>query len=210
MSEGDQLAEVVADEIEAGIEEGMEDAVSDMYYLGVTPHRAFRGYGIWAMVNMTIFPLLFNLLMRNHTVFGSVGYKFAAYMHFYLFLPVSLMWIVADSYKTKVSLSVFNFFSQVSMSGPFLLYPIACYYMFRWGTQMWYGWLGAGLFTAYTLLSIFGCVALLPGIDTMYWDWLYEDASAVGNTSNPLDDNPLPEDFNDWGYLGLPTLDIGI
>ena len=159
---------------------------------------------------MIIPPLVFNLLMRNHTVFGSVGYKFAAYIHFYLFFPVSLLWIVVKYYKTKVSLSVFNFLSQLSMSGPFLLYPIACYYMFRWGTQMWYGWLGAGLFVVYIGLSIFGQVAMLPGIDTMYWDWLYEDASNVGKIENTLDDDPLPDDFNDWGYLGLPTLDIGI
>ena len=44
----------------------------------------------------------------------------------------------------------------------------------------------------------------------MYWNYLYEDAEKVGKFNNEIDSDPLPDDFNDWEYLGLPSLDIGI
>ena len=125
--------------------------------LNIDETLAYRSYGAWAIVGCIVPPLLFNMLMRGQDVWGTVGWKFQAYVHFYLWFPVGLLWIVSMAYKTKVSLMLFVWNSKFAMFGPFLLYPLACYYLFRWGTNStWYSWLAAGLFTAYTLLSMFG------------------------------------------------------
>ena len=70
--------------------------------------------------------------------------------------------------------------------------------------------MGAIGFAAYWIGSMVFQVAMLPAIDAGYWEELDKDASRTGKFSNDLDKDPLPDDFNDWTYLGLPTLDIGI
>ena len=105
--------------------------------------------------------------------------------------------------------TAFHALSKFTTVGPFLLYPIACYWLFRFGIDdQWYGWIGAVLSTAYTVVAAFLTVAYLPAIDTMYWDYLNAEASKVGSFENELDSDPLPEDFNDWGYLFEAALEI--
>ena len=136
-----------------------DDSTSPTGYgiLNIDVPVAYVSYGAWAIVATIVPPLLYNMLMRGQDIWGSVGYKFAAYAHFYIWFPVSLFWIITMGSKNSVSLTIFNFFNKLSMAGPFLLYPIACYYMFRWGTsEMWYGWFAAAMFTLYTGVSIFG------------------------------------------------------
>ena len=137
---------------------GDETATATGYgILNIDETLAYRSYGAWAIVACIVPPLLFNLLMRGQDIWGSVGWKFQAMVHFYLWFPVSLLFVISNAYKTKGSLSLFLWNAKLTMLGPFLLYPLACYYLFRWGTNsMWYSWFAAGMFTAYTLLSIFG------------------------------------------------------
>ena len=195
----------------AAMDEGNMAANTTTGYgiLNVSSPDAYYIYGIWAIIGSIVPPLLYNLLMRGHETWGTVGYKFMAYVHFYIWLPVSLAWFITLFHKTDLSYGALNIFSKLSTVGPFVLYPFSCYLMFRFGTlpEMWLGWFAAGLLTAYTLFSIFGQIVFLPALDSMYWDYLWEEAGKVGKFENDLDSDPLPEDFNDWGYLDLPTED---
>ena len=137
-------------------------------FLNVDEMTAFNWYGGLSIVAIVVPPLIYNLLLRgtaNNVNLLDVGYKFAAYTHFYLFLPVALSWFVLSLHKTKASHSAMWFFSNFSMSGPFLLFPIACYFLFYNAIRNiggidfeteWYDWLGAALFTSYNIVAIVG------------------------------------------------------
>ena len=60
------------------------------------------------------------------------------------------------------------------------------------------------MYIIYTIGSMIFQIAFLPAIDAGYWDALNEMAERNGKFSNELDEDPLPDDFDDWTYLGLP------
>ena len=193
-------------------EDMMVGSESGYGLLGLEQSQSYVGYGAWAVVASIVPPLLYNLLMRGHETWGAVGYKFAAYAHFYLWLPVALAWTITTFHKTSLSYRALTAFGRISTLGPLIAYPMACYFLFRYGTtgSEWREWVGASVFTLYTLASIFGQIVLLPGLDAIYWDFLVDESTRVGRYKNDLDSDPLPDDFNNWDYLGLPKLEIDL
>ena len=141
--------------------------------LNLSPEVATRTYGVLATTLGIFVPLFFNMMMRGHDTWGKIGWKFSAYAHLVTWCPVSLVWLITLGLKSSTALYFWSGFTRFSVFGPFLLYPMSIFYMFKFAKNdndiQGYGAVGGILFTLYTAASMYFQIAFLPAIDEGYF-----------------------------------------
>ena len=119
-------------------------------------------------------PLFFNMMMRGDSVWGKAGWKFSAYTHLYIWGPVSFVWLITMGLKSNTALYFWSAFTRFSVFGPYVLYPLAAYLLFKpaidnYSKTKYAAVERAILFTVYTVLTMIFQAAILPAIDAGYW-----------------------------------------
>ena len=115
----------------APVETEMGEQEEGFGILNISPELAYNTYGIFATVLGIFVPLFFNMMMRGHDIWGTVGWKFSAYTHLYIWCPVSLVWLITLNLKSSTALYFWSGITRISVAGPFILYPMALFYLFK-------------------------------------------------------------------------------
>ena len=171
------------------------------------PQTAAMVYGIVAAVLAATPALLYSFWLRKTEYYSSVGYKFAAYSHLFLWSTVFIGWVFAIIFRSLSMLKVFKSFAWGSIAGPWFFNIISAVYMFGWGTQDGVAgqWIGAITFSIYTAASMFYQIMFLP--DATKWEKAFAEQMAEKlqedvNNSDAAGKALLP-DFNDLDYLDI-------
>ena len=137
--------------------------------LNLSPESATTIYGIYATVIGIFVPLWFNIMMRGHSIWGKIGWKFSAYSHLYTWCPVAFVWLITLGLKSSTALYFWSGITRFSVFGPFVFYPIATFYLFKFGWKDGESKNMGVLHAVYTMCSMIFQVALLPAVDAGYW-----------------------------------------
>ena len=119
-----------------------EDAVSNIgfdvpdfstFLVDLSPKDAALIYGLVALALAAGPGALWRFYLRDNIDLNTVGYKFTAYAHFWIWGAVFASWLAAFALPSDSLQETFQTVAWTSIAGPFLFNLIGIYYMWAWG-----------------------------------------------------------------------------
>ena len=112
---------------------------------------------------------MWSLWLRKSKYLATVGYKFAAYSHLWIWSTVFIGWVFALIFQNLSMHKLFKSLAWGSLAGPWFFNIISIVYIYGWGVKDGQAgqWVGAVLFTIYAAALMFYQIMFLP--DATKW-----------------------------------------